>query len=34
MADLLADFLIETNESLADLDVAVLKPERTPDADL
>ncbi len=31
MDDLLTDFLIETNESLADLDVAVLKLERTPD---
>jgi two-component system, chemotaxis family, sensor kinase CheA len=31
MDDLLADFLTETNENLADLDVAVLKLERTPD---
>jgi two-component system chemotaxis sensor kinase CheA len=31
MDDLLADFLTETNESLADLDVALVKLERTPD---
>ena len=31
MDDLLADFLAETNESLADLDVALVKLERTPD---
>src|SRR3954462_2728344 len=31
MDDLLADFLTETNESLAELDVAVLTLERTPD---
>src|SRR5437667_6834144 len=31
MDDLLADFLTETNENLADLDVALLKLERTPD---
>ena len=29
--DLLADFLTETNESLAELDVALVKLERTPD---
>ena len=29
--DLIADFLTETNESLADLDVALVKLERTPD---
>ena len=31
MDDLLADFLTETNESLSDLDVALVKLERTPD---
>jgi len=31
MDDLLADFLTETNESLADLDLALVKLERTPD---
>jgi two-component system chemotaxis sensor kinase CheA len=31
MDDLLADFLTETNESLADLDVALVTLERTPD---
>ena len=31
MDDLLADFLTETNESIADLDVALVKLERTPD---
>ena len=31
MDELLADFLTETNESLAELDVALLKLERTPD---
>jgi two-component system, chemotaxis family, sensor kinase CheA len=31
MDDLLADFLTETNESLADLDIALVKLERTPD---
>src|SRR3954451_267613 len=31
MDDLIADFLTETNESIADLDVALLKLERTPD---
>ena len=31
MDDLLADFLTETNENLADLDVALVKLERTPD---
>ena len=31
MDDLLADFLTETNESLADLDVALVKLEQTPD---
>jgi two-component system chemotaxis sensor kinase CheA len=31
MDDLLAEFLTETNESLAELDVALLKLERTPD---
>ena len=31
MDDLLADFLTETNESLAELDVALVKLERTPD---
>jgi len=31
MDDLIADFLTETNESLADLDVALVKLERTPD---
>jgi len=31
MDDLLADFLTETNESLAELDAAVLTLERTPD---
>jgi two-component system chemotaxis sensor kinase CheA len=31
MDDLLADFLTETNEMLADLDVALVKLERTPD---
>lgn len=31
MDDLLADFLTETNESLADLDLAVVKLEQTPD---
>jgi two-component system, chemotaxis family, sensor kinase CheA len=31
MDDLLADFLTETNESLAELDVALLALERTPD---
>jgi two-component system chemotaxis sensor kinase CheA len=30
MDDLIADFLTETNESIADLDVALLKLERTP----
>jgi two-component system chemotaxis sensor kinase CheA len=30
MDDLIADFLTETNESLADLDVALVKLERTP----
>ena len=30
MDDLLADFLTETNENLADLDVALVKLERTP----
>jgi two-component system chemotaxis sensor kinase CheA len=29
--DLLADFLTETNESLAELDVALVTLERTPD---
>ncbi len=29
--DLIADFLTETNESIADLDVALVKLERTPD---
>src|SRR3954454_18203219 len=29
--DLLSDFLTETNESLAELDVALVKLERTPD---
>ena len=34
MDDLLADFLTETNENLAELDVALLALERTPgDAD-
>jgi two-component system chemotaxis sensor kinase CheA len=31
MDDLLADFLTETNEALAELDVAIVKLERTPD---
>ena len=31
MDDLIADFLTETNENLADLDVALVKLERTPD---
>ncbi len=31
MDDLLADFLTETNESLADLDLALVKLEQTPD---
>jgi two-component system chemotaxis sensor kinase CheA len=31
MDDLIADFLTETNESLSDLDVALVKLERTPD---
>src|SRR5882672_1580541 len=31
MVDLLADSLTETNESIADLDVALVKLERTPD---
>jgi two-component system chemotaxis sensor kinase CheA len=31
MDDLIVDFLTETNESLADLDVALVKLERTPD---
>jgi two-component system, chemotaxis family, sensor kinase CheA len=31
MDDLLADFLTETNENLAELDVALLALERTPD---
>jgi len=31
MDDLLADFLTETNESLAELDVALVNLERTPD---
>src|SRR5215469_8556145 len=31
MDDLLADFLTETGESLADLDVALVKLEQTPD---
>ena len=31
MDDLLTDFLTETNESLAELDVALLTLERTPD---
>src|ERR1700748_1021448 len=31
MDDLLADFLTETNENLADLDVSLRKLERTPD---
>jgi two-component system chemotaxis sensor kinase CheA len=31
MDDLLADFLTETSENLADLDVALVKLERTPD---
>ncbi len=31
MDDLLADFLTETNESLAELDVALVRLERTPD---
>src|SRR4029077_3513298 len=31
MDDVRADFLTETNENLADLDVALLKLERTPD---
>jgi len=30
MDDLLADFLTETNESLTELDVALIKLERTP----
>ena len=29
--DLISDFLTETNESIADLDVALVKLERTPD---
>jgi two-component system chemotaxis sensor kinase CheA len=31
MDDLLAEFLTETNESLAELDLALVKLERTPD---
>ena len=31
MDDLLADFLTETNEALADLDLALVKLERAPD---
>ncbi len=31
MDDLLADFLTETNESLAELDLALVRLERTPD---
>jgi two-component system, chemotaxis family, sensor kinase CheA len=31
MDDLIADFLTETNESIADLDTALVKLERTPD---
>ena len=31
MDDLIADFLTETSENIADLDVALLKLERTPD---
>src|ERR1700712_3514647 len=31
MDDLLADFLTETNESLSELDVALVKLEKTPD---
>src|SRR5215469_16469422 len=31
MDDLIVDFLTETNESIADLDVALVKLERTPD---
>src|SRR5258708_35696434 len=31
MDDLLADFLTETNESLSDLDLALVKLERAPD---
>ena len=31
MDDLIADFLTETSESIADLDVALVKLERTPD---
>ncbi|OYV40157.1 MAG: hypothetical protein B7Z80_05355, partial [Rhodospirillales bacterium 20-64-7] len=31
MDDLLADFLTETNESLAELDVALVTLERAPD---
>jgi two-component system, chemotaxis family, sensor kinase CheA len=31
MDDLIADFLTETNESIADLDVALVKLEQTPD---
>ena len=31
MDDLLADFLTETNENLAELDVALVTLERTPD---
>ena len=31
MDDLLTDFLTETNESLAELDVALITLERTPD---
>src|ERR1700754_486876 len=31
MDDLIADFLTESNESIADLDVALVKLERTPD---
>ena len=30
MDDLISDFLTETNESIAELDVALLKLERTP----
>jgi two-component system chemotaxis sensor kinase CheA len=33
MDDLLADFLTETNESLAELDVALVRLEQTPDDD-
>ena len=30
MDDLIAEFLVETSESLADLDLALVKLERTP----